>query len=458
MCTSKCQPGLLQAKARYWKSMEFNLLASLRQRFADISHQRRLCQLEQTQSHSGKLLAPKEESLAAQPTASKGDNHVSAQETVLAKPQVPQDGSTNTPALMTNPQTTPTSQTRLERLHHTQRQHTFKAKSKGAMPRVKFKHPHSPWVCHVDLIASTTWQSASHMHTIRRTTVTDPITPLISHCQSQHASSPASNSQVQAPPQQYINSASVTPPESPTPTAAETRRSVNADNAAGCIRAEPRRTWQSRPGLTGSIHAVVDLGLGRVQGRQTMKPFQVASDLSKVGQLRAPNLHAAVKASRQLMHRFLVRRSAVASLGVFTTGELVTGYTLLVSAWPLAMHLSLVAFVTAVPMDTKVGSISLACTPFLVAYHIPVAARCAGYLAAGELLMEYVGEVIRRPLADNREQQYSSQGLGLYFFALDRDHCIDATHQGNIARYINHSCRYSSAVLPQQLSHFVAQS
>ena len=69
-----------------------------------------------------------------------------------------------------------------------------------------------------------------------------------------------------------------------------------------------------------------------------------------------------------------------------------------------------------------------------------VSMGCAGYLAAGELLMEYAGEVIRRPLADKREQLYASQGLGLYFFALDRDHCIDATHRGNIARYINHSC------------------
>ena len=54
--------------------------------------------------------------------------------------------------------------------------------------------------------------------------------------------------------------------------------------------------------------------------------------------------------------------------------------------------------------------------------------------------MEYAGEVIRRPLADKREQHYSKQGLGLYFFALDRDHYIDATFKGNIARYINHSC------------------
>ena len=58
--------------------------------------------------------------------------------------------------------------------------------------------------------------------------------------------------------------------------------------------------------------------------------------------------------------------------------------------------------------------------------------------------MEYAGEVIRRPVADKREQQYSQQRLGLYFFALDKDHHIDATLKGNIARYINHSCRYAT--------------
>ena len=57
--------------------------------------------------------------------------------------------------------------------------------------------------------------------------------------------------------------------------------------------------------------------------------------------------------------------------------------------------------------------------------------------------MEYAGEVIRRSVADRREQRYSQQGLGLYLFALDNDHHIDATFKGNIARYINHSCRYA---------------
>ena len=87
------------------------------------------------------------------------------------------------------------------------------------------------------------------------------------------------------------------------------------------MRAEPKHTWQGRRRPTVSIYAVTNLGLGRVQGRQTPNAFQIVSDLSKSGQLRAPNLHAAVTASMRLMHRFVVRRSAIASMGVFTTGE-----------------------------------------------------------------------------------------------------------------------------------------
>ena len=98
-------------------------------------------------------------------------------------------------------------------------------------------------------------------------------------------------------------------------------KASNAINStAGCIRAEPKQTWQGRPRPTASIYTITNLGLGRVQGRQTPIAFQIASDLSKSGQLRAPNLHAAVTASMQLMHRFVVRRSVIASMGVFTTG------------------------------------------------------------------------------------------------------------------------------------------
>lgn len=67
--------------------------------------------------------------------------------------------------------------------------------------------------------------------------------------------------------------------------------------------------------------------------------------------------------------------------------------------------------------------------------------------------MEYAGEVIRRPVADKREKKYSQQGLGLYLFALDKDNHIDATLKGNIARYINHSCRYATDPLIR--SHIV---
>ncbi|GMH44853.1 hypothetical protein BSKO_12805 [Bryopsis sp. KO-2023] len=61
----------------------------------------------------------------------------------------------------------------------------------------------------------------------------------------------------------------------------------------------------------------------------------------------------------------------------------------------------------------------------------------------GELLMEYVGEVIRKEVAELREKHlYSNQGSeqGTYLFSLGPDWVIDATTAGNMARYINHSC------------------
>ncbi|KAK9810068.1 hypothetical protein WJX72_004247 [[Myrmecia] bisecta] len=82
------------------------------------------------------------------------------------------------------------------------------------------------------------------------------------------------------------------------------------------------------------------------------------------------------------MHRFVVRRSSIAEQGVFTTE----------------------------------------------------------YVSAAEMIMEYVGELVRRPLSDIRERSYKRTGWGLYFFAIDADFVIDATMRGNMARYINHSC------------------
>ena len=59
---------------------------------------------------------------------------------------------------------------------------------------------------------------------------------------------------------------------------------------------------------------------------------------------------------------------------------------------------------------------------------------------ADELLIEYVGEVIRLKLADLRELKYDRMGLGCYMFRVDDEWVVDATLKGGAARFINHSC------------------
>ncbi|XP_048482105.1 histone-lysine N-methyltransferase SETD1 isoform X3 [Plutella xylostella] len=62
-------------------------------------------------------------------------------------------------------------------------------------------------------------------------------------------------------------------------------------------------------------------------------------------------------------------------------------------------------------------------------------------IAADEMVIEYVGQMIRPIVADVREAQYEATGIGSsYLFRIDFDTIIDATKCGNLARFINHSC------------------
>ncbi|KAM4576993.1 histone-lysine N-methyltransferase SETD1B-A-like isoform 1-T1 [Odontesthes bonariensis] len=62
-------------------------------------------------------------------------------------------------------------------------------------------------------------------------------------------------------------------------------------------------------------------------------------------------------------------------------------------------------------------------------------------IAADEMVIEYVGQIIRQVIADMREQRYEEEGIGSsYLFRIDQDTIIDATKCGNLARFINHSC------------------
>lgn len=62
-------------------------------------------------------------------------------------------------------------------------------------------------------------------------------------------------------------------------------------------------------------------------------------------------------------------------------------------------------------------------------------------IEAEDFVIEYVGELIRRPVSDIRERQYEKMGIGSsYLFRLDDGYVVDATKRGAIARFINHSC------------------
>ena len=61
--------------------------------------------------------------------------------------------------------------------------------------------------------------------------------------------------------------------------------------------------------------------------------------------------------------------------------------------------------------------------------------------AAGDMVVEYVGELLRQPVADIREGRVYNDlvGAGTYVFGLGAN-CVDATARGNLAHLLNHSC------------------
>lgn len=63
------------------------------------------------------------------------------------------------------------------------------------------------------------------------------------------------------------------------------------------------------------------------------------------------------------------------------------------------------------------------------------------HIDANDMVIEYVGEVIRQQIAEERERHYEKCGIGSsYLFRINEDTVIDATKKGSIARFINHCC------------------
>lgn len=65
----------------------------------------------------------------------------------------------------------------------------------------------------------------------------------------------------------------------------------------------------------------------------------------------------------------------------------------------------------------------------------------AEFIPADDMVIEYIGEIVRQKVADTREKNYESHGMdGSYLFRIDSEWVIDATMKGNLSRFINHSC------------------
>ncbi|XP_076005868.1 histone-lysine N-methyltransferase 2B isoform X2 [Genypterus blacodes] len=94
-------------------------------------------------------------------------------------------------------------------------------------------------------------------------------------------------------------------------------------------------------------------------------------------------------------------------------------------------------------------------------YRSPIHGRglfCKRNIDAGEMVVEYAGTVIRSVLTDKREKYYDSKGIGCYMFRIDDFDVVDATMQGNAARFINHSCEpncYSRVINVDGRKHIV---
>ncbi|KAJ6403891.1 hypothetical protein OIU84_012148 [Salix udensis] len=79
---------------------------------------------------------------------------------------------------------------------------------------------------------------------------------------------------------------------------------------------------------------------------------------------------------------------------------------------------------------------------------------------AGDMVIEYTGELVRPPIADRREHfiYNSLVGAGTYMFRIDDKRVIDATRAGSIAHLINHSCEpncYSRVISANGDEHII---
>lgn len=113
------------------------------------------------------------------------------------------------------------------------------------------------------------------------------------------------------------------------------------------------------------------------------------------------------------------------------------------------------------PLAERFKRLKATCKETVGVYRSPIHGRglfCKKTIEAGEMVIEYSGNVIRSVLTDKRERYYDGKGIGCYMFRIDDYEVVDATVHGNAARFINHSCEpncYSRVITVDSQKHIV---
>lgn len=76
-------------------------------------------------------------------------------------------------------------------------------------------------------------------------------------------------------------------------------------------------------------------------------------------------------------------------------------------------------------------------------------------LSPGDMVIEYVGELVRPSVAEMRERLLYDTlvGAGTYVFRLNANLCVDATRSGNLAHLLNHACSPNCASRTITVTH-----
>jgi SET domain-containing protein len=76
-------------------------------------------------------------------------------------------------------------------------------------------------------------------------------------------------------------------------------------------------------------------------------------------------------------------------------------------------------------------------------------------IAKGKRIIEYTGERISHEEAGSRYDDEAVERHHTFLFAVDDDLCIDGSHEGNEARFINHSCAPNAYALIDRRRVFI---